>query len=134
MTADSALSKTPPVAPTWRRWFAFLAGGMAWTFHLLSIYAIGEFGCVSGWGKTMFWNVSAVAWMIILSSILLLIVATAAALTGYFDMRKDAKMTVAVPEDEGGVYLSRFGFIFNILFILIIIVETLPVFSYLGGC
>ena len=119
---------------TWRRWFAFLGGGVAWTAHLLSIYAIGEFGCVSGIDRTLYRGVSAVAWMILISSVLTLALAGAAAFIGYQDVSRDAKLEAPVPEDEGGQYLSKFGFILNTLFALIIIVETLPVFAYLDGC
>jgi hypothetical protein len=119
---------------TWRRWFAFVAGGIAWTIHLLSIYAIGEFGCVGGYGRVSYWGVSAVAWMIIAVSVVLLAVALAAAFTGYRDMRRDSLREAPETDDEGGQYLSRFGFILSGLFALIIVVETLPVFSYLDGC
>lgn len=120
--------------PTWRRWFAFLAGGIAWTLHLLSIYAIGEFGCVSGWGRITYGGVSAVAWMILAASASTLALAVASAVVGYRDVRRDSNEESPSSEDEGGRYLSRFGLILNVLFSLIILVETLPVFAYLGGC
>ncbi|MEM5788080.1 MAG: hypothetical protein AAGU11_12240 [Syntrophobacteraceae bacterium] len=119
---------------TWRRWFAFLGGGIAWTMHLLSIYVAGEFGCVSGWGRISYLGISAVAWTIIIASIFLLIVSAAATVTGYLDARADAKRSSPSPEDEGGEYLSRLGWLFSTLFTLIIFVETLPVFAYLHGC
>jgi hypothetical protein len=119
---------------TWRRWFAFIGGGIAWTFHLLSIYAIGEFGCVSGLGRTSYLGISAVAWMILIVSALSLAPALASALIGYSDMRTDARREEPMSEDEGGQYLSRFGSILSALFALIIMVETLPVFAYLDGC
>ncbi|MFO7655061.1 MAG: hypothetical protein R6X25_14780 [Candidatus Krumholzibacteriia bacterium] len=150
----------------WRRWFAFLAGGVAWTFHLLSIYAIGEFGCVSGLGRVTYGGVSAVAWLILGASALALAVAAAAAWVGYRDKRRDDRRNARrgraddarggdagrdtrrrprdAPrgasrddprgDDEGGEYLSWFGAILSGLFTLIILVETLPVFSYLDGC
>jgi hypothetical protein len=119
---------------SWRRWFAFVGAGLAWTFHLLSIYAIGEFGCVSGWGRVLYWNVSAVAWLILAVSVISLTVALGAAFVGYQDKRNDSRREEAENEDEGGAYLSSFGFILSALFSLIIIVETLPVFAYLHGC
>lgn len=135
MSKDALLKRSAaPVPKTWRRWFAFLAGGIAWTLHLLSIYAIGEFGCVSGLGESIYWNISVVAWLILISSVALLVVAMIAASIGFVDMRKDANLSMPIIEDEGGVYLSKFGFILSVLFCLIIIVETLPVFAYLHGC
>jgi hypothetical protein len=118
----------------WRRWFAFLGGGIAWTLHLLSIYAIGEFGCVGGWGHVSYWGISAVAWMILIVSMLLLVPAAAATLIGYRDARHDLKQESPTRDDEGGKYLSSFGWILSALFTLIILVESLPVFGYLHGC
>jgi hypothetical protein len=135
MQAEEAVLEVPSDRPrAWRRWFAFVGAGLAWTFHLLSIYAIGEFGCVSGWGRVLYWNVSVVAWLILLVSALSLVTAFAAAFVGYQDKRRDSRREAPDAEDEGGVYLSRFGFILSVLFGLIIVVETLPVFAYLQGC
>jgi hypothetical protein len=120
--------------PAWRRWFAFLGAGVAWTFHLLSIYAIGEFGCVSGWHRATYMGISAVAWMILISSVAMLCVAGAAAFVGYKDAKRDEHADIPPGEDEGGRYLSWFGFILSAIFALIILVETLPVFAYLDGC
>lgn len=120
--------------PTWRRWFAFLAAGVAWTGHLLSIYAIGEFGCVSGLDRHTYWSVSAVAWLIIAATVLCLLPAVAATVIAYRDKRRDDELKVPPGQDEGGEYLTRFGFILSGLFTLIIVVETLPVFAYLDGC
>jgi preprotein translocase subunit SecG len=119
---------------TWRRWFAFLGGGIAWTLHLLSIYMIGEFGCVSGWGDITYLGLSAVAWSILLVSVLLLVPAVAATIVGYRDARQDSLFESPQGEDEGGEYLSRLGWILSGLFTLIILVESLPVFAYLHGC
>jgi hypothetical protein len=119
---------------TWRRWFAFLGAGVAWTAHLLSIYAIGEFGCVSGLDRVTFWSVSAVAWLIILVTILCLLLAAAGTIVAYRDKRRDGEIHAPPGQDEGGEYLSSFGFILSALFTLIILVESLPVFAYLEGC
>ena len=119
---------------TWRRWFAFLGAGVAWTAHLLSIYAIGEFGCVSGLDRITYWSISAVAWMIMIVTVLCLLPSVAATLIAYRDKRRDAEREAAASEDEGGQYLSSFGFILSGLFTLIILVESLPVFAYLHGC
>ncbi len=124
-----------PARPaTWRRWFAFLGAGVAWTAHLLSIYAIGEFGCVSGLDRLSYGGISAVAWMIIIVTGLCLLLAAAATWVAYEDKRRDEEMKAPPGQDEGGEYLSRFGFILSALFTLIILVETMPVFAYLHGC
>ena len=118
----------------WRRWFAFLGGGFAWTFHLLSIYAVGEFGCISGMGRITYAGISMVAWMILLLSVIALVIATAAATIGYRDKCRDNVQEPSSPADSGGRFLSSFGFLLSSLFVLIIVVETLPVFVYLDGC
>jgi hypothetical protein len=118
----------------WRRWFAFLGAGIAWTFHLLTIYAIGEFGCVSGWDNITYGGLSAVAWMILIVSAVSLAVALAGTLVGYLDSRRDSRQESPTDHDEGGKYLSSFGWILSAIFSLIILVESLPVFGYLHGC
>lgn len=118
----------------WRRWFAFLGGGFAWTFHLLSIYAVGEFGCVSGMDRITYAGISAVAWMILILSAVALAIAMAAAFVGYRDKHWDNAQEVSSPEDDGGRFLSSFGFLLSSLFGFIIFVETMPVFAYLDGC
>jgi hypothetical protein len=118
--------------PDWRRWFAFVGGGVAWTLHLLSIYLIGEFGCVSGWGDRMYGKISGVAALILIVSVLLAMLAGCAAIIGWRDSRGEARR--ARTDDEGGHYLSRVGFILSLLFTTIIALETLPVFGYLDGC
>ncbi|MDW7772634.1 MAG: hypothetical protein SCH71_07050 [Desulfobulbaceae bacterium] len=117
-----------------RRWFSFLGGGVAWTYHLLTIYVIGEFGCVSGFDRHVFAGISAVAWMLIIVSVIALVPAVAATVIGYVDTRRDARETEKNPYEEGGRYLSSFGWPLNGVFTLIIFVESLPVFGYLGGC
>ncbi|KIH77012.1 hypothetical protein GFER_08110 [Geoalkalibacter ferrihydriticus DSM 17813] len=101
---------------------------------MLSIYAVGEFGCVSGMDRFTYGGISAVAWMIIILSAMALTIAVTAALIGYRDKRWDSAQESARPEDEGGRFLSSFGFLLSSLFSLIILFETLPVFAYLGGC
>jgi hypothetical protein len=130
--SSADMAATAPRA--WRRWFAFLGGGFAWTFHLLSIYAVGEFGCVSGMGNMTYAGISKVAWMILTLSVLALAVAVAAAFVGYRDKHWDRSQKVISAEDDGGRFLSSFGFLLSSLFVFIIFVETLPVFFYLDGC
>lgn len=116
-----------------RRWFAFLGGGCAWTYHLLTIYVIGEFGCVSGFDRHVYAGISAVAWLLIIASVIALVPAIAATWIGYVDARRDAREEEN-PYEEGGRYLSSFGWPLNAVFTMIIFVESLPVFGYLGGC
>lgn len=129
--ADHREDFLPP--SVWRRWFAFLGGGVAWTFHLLSIYAIGEFGCVSGFDRHMYAGLSGVAWLLIITSLMALTPAVAATIIGLRDARRDSRRE---PEsvDDGERYLSSYGWPLNGLFVAIIFIESLPVFAYLDGC
>ncbi len=117
-----------------RRWFSFLGGGLAWTFHLLAIYVIGEFGCVSGFDQIHYAGLSAVAWMLLIVSVMAVAPAMLATYMGYVDTRHDARQAEQSPYGEGDRYLSKFGWPLNAIFTLIIIVESLPVFAYLDGC
>ncbi len=117
----------------WRRWFAFLGGGVAWTFHLITIYVIGEFGCVGNWGVSSYFGVSRVALMILLVSSISLAFSLVATFIAHRDALRDARHRYAT-EDEGGEYLSKVGRPLNALLSLIILVESLPVFAYLHGC
>ncbi len=128
---DSYRSRDAP--RPWRRWFAFLGGGIAWTLHLLSIYAIGEFGCTSGFDETMWLGVSAVAWLLIGASAILLGVATAAVVIGYRDAGGRWNDSDEPPEDAQEI-LSQFGWVLSALFMLVILIESVPIFFYLDGC
>jgi heme/copper-type cytochrome/quinol oxidase subunit 2 len=72
--------------------------------------------------------------MLILVSVIALVPAILAATIGYVDTRRDARESNQSPYEEGERYLSRFGWVLNAVFTLIIFVESLPVFAYLGGC
>ena len=130
----SSADMEAPAPREWRRWFAFLGGGCAWTFHLLSIYVVGEFGCVSGMDSIIYAGISMVAWVILILSVLALAIAIAAALIGYRDKHWDNSQKGSRPEDDGGRFLSSFGFLLSSLFVFIIFVETMPVLFYLDGC
>lgn len=116
----------PP--PRWRRWFAFLGGGVAWTLHLLGVYLIAEFTCVSGADHTRWLGTSVTAWAVLGLSLCLLLISLAATWIGRRDSR-DATQT-----QTGENYLSRVGWMLSGLFALIILFESLPMLYYLDGC
>ncbi|OFZ53315.1 MAG: hypothetical protein A2428_10220 [Bdellovibrionales bacterium RIFOXYC1_FULL_54_43] len=116
-----------------RRWFAFLGAGLAWTFHLLTIYVIGEFGCVSGFDQQKIFGISSVAWLLIATTAIALIPAAMGTIIAYHDWRRDGA-SEGSSENEGGRYLSSYGFVLSALFVLIILVESLPIFGYLDSC
>lgn len=115
------------------RWFVFLGGGIAWLLHLLAVYAVGEFGCVAGWGD--FLGLSLVVWLILGLTIPLLAIAIAALVVGYrYEKRFATHEIRGLEAQDPGVALVRYGVVANGLFILTILGETVPVFFFLGGC
>jgi hypothetical protein len=72
--------------------------------------------------------------MLIGVGVISLIPALAATWIGYIDARRDEREGDESPYTAGNRYLSLFGWPLNGVFSLIIIVESLPVFAYLGGC
>jgi hypothetical protein len=118
-------------------WFGFLGGGVAWTGHLLSAYLIGEFGCVSGLGERHVRGVTVVAWLIIAASLAALLLAGAATFIAYRNRERlagepqpDRTRDQSNPELE----MARTGMIASAWFMLIIAVETIPIFYYLRHC
>jgi heme/copper-type cytochrome/quinol oxidase subunit 2 len=118
-------------------WFGLLGGGVAWLGHLLSAYLIAEFGCVSGLGKRHMAGVTVVAWLILAASATALLVAGAAVWVAYRSReRLVAEADPADPEDDTAPELSlaRTGLTTSLIFLMIIAVETIPIFFYLRDC
>ena len=124
----STSAEHPPTPARWRRWFAFLGGGAAWTLHFMGIYLIAEFTCVSGLGNVRWLGLSVTAWAVLGISLILLAIAVAAAWIG----RKDSRE--ARQNETGGSYLSHAGWIVSGLFALVIAFESVPMLYYLDGC
>ena len=112
-----------------------LGGGGAWLVHLVAAYAIAEFGCVGRLRQVSFAGLTAVAWMIIATSLLTLLIAVASTLIAYRSERRlrgchDANELRSDAEAE----VARTGWITSSLFALVILVESLPIFYYLKDC
>lgn len=116
-------------------WFGLLGGAVAWLVHLLSAYAIAEFGCVGTLTSIVFLTITAVAWMEIGVSLLTLLAAIAAVVVAYRSRRRlQAKTENEAAVPRGELFLARTGLITSILFVLVILVESVPIFFYLQGC
>ena len=115
-------------------WFVLLGGATAWTLHLLLAYAVAEFGCLSGMGETRAGGLTLVAWMLLGVSVL------AAGLAGVaigVSVRFHRRLRAAAGGDEGGratAFSVRLGLISNVVFGGVILVQTIPIFYYLGKC
>jgi hypothetical protein len=118
-------------------WFGLLGGGVAWTGHLLSAYLIGEFGCVSGLGERHIQGVTVVAWLVLAASLAALLLAGAATLIAYRTRERlagEPQPDCAGDESNPGLEMAHTGLVASTWFVLIIAVETIPIFYYLRHC
>lgn len=116
-------------------WFGVLGGALAWLIHLVGAYVIAEFGCVGRLRSVSFLEVTAVAWLLIAFSSLMLLIALASTWVAY--QRYRHLRNSAAPGDEATnaiADLDRAGWITGGLFALVIFVESLPILYYLQDC
>ena len=118
----------------WRLWFALLGGAVAWTGHLMLAYAISEFGCTAGLGRRSFIGVSVVSWMLLLLSVAMAALAAWALLVAR-DVGRRADEGIPHPDEESTAgEVARLGSIANGLFLFIVLIQTVPIFFFLGRC
>jgi hypothetical protein len=118
-------------------WFGFLGGALAWTAHLMFAYAAAEFGCVSGWGRSRYLDVSFVAWLEVALTAVTAALAAAATIVAYRCHRRLA--TTPVDSADGSAhaaerYTAYVGLLAGSLFFLTILFESIPIFFYLRHC
>ena len=120
----------------WKLWFALLGGAVAWAGHLMIAYAIAEFGCVAGLGHRYVLGITVVSWMLLAISAAMTALAAAALLISYRirDRGPSAPATPDPDDDPTREFVARFGLISNGLFLLTILVQSVPVFYYWGRC
>lgn len=119
---------------SWKLWYALLGGAVAWTGHLMLAYAISEFGCVAGWGHKIVLAISAVSWMLIAMSVVMIALAAGALLMSYGISRRSPGLMHGPDDRVTAEYVARFGLIANGLFLFIILIQCVPIFFYLGRC
>lgn len=103
-----------------------LGGAVAWLAHLLSAYAAAEFGCESFLRRWRFLTVNAVSWVIIAATLVFMSLAIAAIVMSW-RRRRD-------PPDAVAAYMANLGLILNLIFALVIAVESVPILYYLYDC
>jgi hypothetical protein len=115
-------------------WFGFCGGGVAWTFHLIAAYVIAEFGCLGGWQTVLFAGVTAVSWSLLAVSALAM--AAAAAATWVSWKARDQLVAGEAPPEQPGseIYMARAGLFASGSFLFVIVVQTIPIFFFLGDC
>ena len=115
-------------------WFGFVGGPVAWLAHLLLVYTIGEFGCLT-WPADRIWlGLTPVAWMVIAATVITGIPAGAATVIAYRATNQfgaDASETATEP---GRHMLAYAGLAASGISTLTILVEALPVLYYLRDC
>lgn len=119
---------------TWRMWFALLGGAAAWTGHLMLAYAISEFGCTAGLGRRSLLGISAVSWMLLVMSAAMTALAAWALLVSNGIGRLATRDARDADDEATAEYVARFGRIANGLFLFIVVIESLPIFFFLGEC
>ena len=116
-------------------WFALLGGGVAWTLQLLLAYAVSEFGCLSGMGATSVAGLTLIAWLLIAVSVGALALAASAALTAagirrrLRESRRDDAEAVRTAAFSGDLALVT-----NLVFILVILAQSVPIVFFLRTC
>lgn len=131
--AAGEVSKTNGQSSRFRLWFGLFGGAVAWTIHLLLGYGIAEFGCVSSFRHARFLGIAGVAWGILAMTALTLILAVGALLVAWRS-KQSLLAEIRQQEEEPEEFMTRAGWITSVVFIAIIVAQTLPVLYYLRSC
>jgi hypothetical protein len=134
MTSHLDMVDADPHVRRGQLWFGLLGGGAAWTLHLLLAYLAAEFGCVSGMDRHRLLGISSVAWIILIGSVLLAAAAAAATWMAHRAHQRLQRHTGPRDLDGYGPFMASAGRSTSALFLLVILVQTVPVFFYLQRC
>jgi len=115
-------------------WFATTGGSGAWLAHFALIWLISEFGCIANFDRHLFGPLSAVSLLIILATLLMAAVGSFATLAAY-----SLKKRLASPSRGSQLARSRresmeMWFLANASFVIIILVQSIPVLYFLETC
>jgi hypothetical protein len=128
-TASRAVTSRLPL------WFGLLGGAAAWTVHFIGCWATAEWGGFSGFDRWKFLGITLVAWIIVALSIVAALVALGATLVACRHYRRLSNPRGAGEDLAGKGETNRFlalsGWILSGLFLLIILVQSVPVLYFL---
>jgi hypothetical protein len=113
---------------------SLVGGGLAWFLHLGLSVVVAEFGCVIGWGQVRFWGINLVAWLLLLVAAVTLSGGIGAAVLSY---RLGGRLRGSAGEEgaeNGRSFTARTAYITNLIFVLVIVAESLPIFYFLSEC
>lgn len=116
-------------------WFGLLGGAVAWFVHLVVIVGVVETGCVAGVeGLSGLIGLSAqgvILALVVAATVLTLGVTIASGLVAYWNLKvlRARGEELDAPVARGaGYHMTRSGIYLSILFVFIIVVETIPIF------
>lgn len=116
-------------------WFSLLGGGLAWLLHLLLTYGLAEFGCVSGWPDFTFLGMTGLDWLLLGASALSIGLAGVSIWVSYrVEKYLEPFQTEGPDWPTPEHHVAKVGRVANLLFILIIFVQTIPIFFFLNEC
>jgi hypothetical protein len=115
-------------------WTGLIGGGLAWTLHLVSVYAIGEFGCVAGLGERHYAGISLVAWMVIAATAATAGLGILATFVAYRSARRSPDRAFREMPSDGEQATARAGVLASGFFTFVILFEAIPVLFYLRDC
>ena len=122
----------------WGLWFALTGGVIAWLIHFLLAYAISEFGCVGGWDEPAWLGLSKTAWALIAVTGVCVALAGASILVALRARRRLHDQRLDAPGEPGvlaaGLWMAYTGFVAGIISLLVILVQGIPIFYWLGDC
>lgn len=133
-------SVTSPSAPRSRLWFGMFGGAVPWLVHLVGASIIAEWGCFAGIARWQFLGVTAVAWSVIVLSVVTLLIAMAATWLAYRTNRHYHEFATdereEIVDDQLGTdaFMARTGLWTSGLFVFIILVESFPILYFLTDC
>lgn len=133
------MKETPPVhansGSNGRAAFHLAGGGAAWMLHLLLVYLIAEFGCLAGFDRFHFLNLTAVVWLLVAVSLLALALGAWTTVSAWKTWKQTARRKETESEnDTAECFAARTGFWLNGFFSLVILVESLPILYFLQAC
>jgi hypothetical protein len=114
---------------------SLVGGGVAWLMHLLLAYLVAEFGCLAGLDEVRFLGITAVAWMLVGVSLLAFGGGTAATLLSWrIWQRQKARLGTETEDAKAGEFAAGTALIANLIFVFVILVESIPIVYFLHDC
>jgi predicted aspartyl protease len=120
--------------------FGLFGSAFAWLVHLIAASIIAEWGCVSGLQHYQFLGITAIAWSVVVLSIVALLVASVATWAvyrlnrRYQSLSEDGQTSSVYNTGGTGRFLARVGLWSSALFVFIIAAQSFPILYFLSDC